>query len=212
MYVLFASVGFAMALFVLWLTGNISVGKDAPAWVQAIGSIVAILIAIAVPAAQHFLSDRKQRLESEDRARSLALLLLPSIQDFSARNNRVWSAESPAGGVEEFGEVGCIVGPLAENALDIPAAITAVVTRIHELGPAAEGVQRAIYCITRARALVTSANTYSRGVATVRTVAIDKVEFYQLLWDAKKGLNRSEALIRALFATSRDPRQPQPAE
>ncbi len=63
------------------------------AWVQAIGSIAAILIAIAIPAAQHFITMRGTRRERADRARSLGLLLLPHIKSFAAKNEKIWSEE-----------------------------------------------------------------------------------------------------------------------
>ncbi|WP_329861262.1 MULTISPECIES: hypothetical protein [Stenotrophomonas] len=78
LYVALITAGFGAALGLLSLTGQISLGKDAPAWVQAIGSIVAILIAVAVPSAQHYLTERKQEREMADKARSLGLMLLPS--------------------------------------------------------------------------------------------------------------------------------------
>lgn len=80
--VLLVSTGFAMAFWVLSLTGQVRLEKDAPAWVQAIGSVVAIFVAVIVPARQR----RQQRADAEIResreARSCASDLLSDVAKF----------------------------------------------------------------------------------------------------------------------------------
>ena len=52
--------------------------QDLPAWVQAVGSVFAILLAVAVPAVQHLLSERRIRDEAASGARrqhALAVML-----------------------------------------------------------------------------------------------------------------------------------------
>lgn len=204
LYVALITAGFGAALGLLSLTGQISLGKDAPAWVQAIGSIVAILIAVAVPSAQHYLTERKQEREMADKARSLGLMLLPHIQEFAERNNAVWTDEDPDEHAQSLGEDACVIGPLAESALNIPPAITAVISRIHELGPAAEGLQRAIYNVTRARELMivtgaTVEHLQSGPLYKSRMATYSKSKFYGLLWDTLAALTTSQNRIEAFF-------------
>jgi hypothetical protein len=74
----------ALALFALWLLlrplpwARWTADPALAAWVQAVGSIVAILIAIAVPAVQHQLSERRAHAEARARTQrqnALAVLL-----------------------------------------------------------------------------------------------------------------------------------------
>jgi hypothetical protein len=211
MYVLFAYVGFSLALLVLWLTGSISLGKDAPAWVQAVGSIVAILIAVAVPATQHFLTDRKQRQEVQDRARSLGLLLLPHIKRFAEHNNNIWAYEHPDHDVEDLRDNVCVLGYRTSGALDVPTEISSRIDELHALGSAAEGVQRAIFNVVSASEFVTEesvARNNGRGglSAYPERVVFNKTKFYDLMWDALRGLTDAQNKIEAMF--SHDVRRP----
>lgn len=207
MYVLFASIGFAMALYVLWLTGNINLGKDAPAWVQAIGSIAAILIAVAVPGVQHYLADRARERETLDKARSFGLMLLPYIQDYGERLNKIWSDEHPDE-VEEYDTNRCILGVTVRWCLDIPAELTEEVENLHLLGPAARGVQMAIFSVTKAKTLVTThdfrtqSKMFGNGMRAEK-VTFDKRQFYDLMWGALSGLTESENRIYAFFGGGR---------
>ncbi|WP_155760482.1 hypothetical protein [Stenotrophomonas maltophilia] len=173
-------------------------------WVQAIGSIAAILIAIAIPATQHYIAARSRQREALDRSRSLGLQLLPHIQAFVQRNNEIWANEHPDDHVKDRGENSCLLGPKAQLALEVPAAIESEVNRLHELGPAAEGLQRAVYNIARAKELVTI--TYVKGpsssfgsITQKKPVIFDKAEFYDLMWDALKGLTASQNKIEEFF-------------
>ncbi|HEL3784046.1 TPA: hypothetical protein UM046_004323 [Stenotrophomonas maltophilia] len=206
-YVALIAIGFAAALGMLGLTGQIVFGKDTPAWVQAIGSIIAILIAVAVPAAQHFLAGKKQQQETLDRARSLGLMLLPHIQKFADSNSAIWVKEIPENADYELGKDGCFVGPLTEQALEIPPVITSVISRLHELGPAAEGLQIAVYNVMRARELLsiytfTERNELFGETVTSRRVTYEKGKFYHRLGTALHGLHRSQANIEAFFPQS----------
>jgi len=180
------------------------------AWVQAIGSIVAILIAVAVPATQHFLAAKKQQQESLDRARSLGLMLLPAIRDLSERINRVWSHEDPDGGVEDIRENACIAGYWALEALEMPAVLTARSHELYLLGQAANGVQRAVFNVQYAGDLVVEielSEDSSNGITIYKTEKIiyDKTNFYELISDALRGLTDSQNKIEAMFSKSPKP-------
>ena len=174
------------------------------AWVQAIGSITAILIAVAVPATQHYVSEREKRSEKADRARSLGLLLLPHITKFGENINAVWSFEHPDDDVEALGDSVCAAGPITLGSLEVPEHIVARIHELHELGAAAAGLQRAIFNVTSALELVGYANVFRRDAigkeieVTVKAIH-EKDRFYDLLWDALMGLNESQTRIEGIF-------------
>jgi hypothetical protein len=66
---------------------------DAPALVQAVGTLVAIVLAVAVVDLQHKLSDRTQKEESSKRdailRRALSIRLVPEIRQLHYRCDRV---------------------------------------------------------------------------------------------------------------------------
>ncbi|QNH11194.1 hypothetical protein [Xanthomonas sp. SI] len=176
-----------------------------PAWMQAVGSIAAILIAVAVPAAQHWLSAQTRRREAADRARSLGLLLLPHIKAFAESNNEVWEHEHPDHDVTNHGDNACFLGERTRSALAIPEGIIREVGRLHELAGAAEGIQRAIYNIESARELLTQKefvlheNALFGDTVEYRTLVFDKKEFYDLLWDALSGITSALNQIESFF-------------
>lgn len=205
-YAALISLGFLIAFGLLGMIGPVSFGKDAPAWVQAVGSIAAILIAVAVPAVQHWLASKAHRNESLDRARSLGLQLLPHIQGLASRNDDVWQHENPDdGSVELRGENVCLVGFWAQSAIEIPPEISAETHRLHELGPAASGLQRAIFNIGAAREMINYVpvirpiNDGGDCVDDVEHTVYDMIKFYDLLWDALQGLTESQNRIEAFF-------------
>ncbi|RRU23599.1 hypothetical protein EGJ34_02855 [Stenotrophomonas sp. 278] len=183
--------------------------SDLPAWVQAIGSIVGILIAVAVPAAQHRISAAEKRKDADNRARSLGLQLLPHIQRMIDQNNKIWDKEHPDDQVEDRSENSCILGDCTRDALTVPGEILEEVGRLHELGDAAEGIQRAIYNLARANELLTYEQVTRQMVGYIRVgpeqVIFDKSSFYDLMWDALRGLSQSQSRIEGYFEHSRRP-------
>lgn len=165
------------------------------AWVQAIGSLVAILIAIAVPAVQHRLAAKRKNEETLDRARSLALFIRPAIETFGENLDEIWANENPddAGAVEDADTNQSYLGPRAQFALRIPDDLLANVSTLHELGPAASGVLRAIHCVQSADRLTTWPPTGGRKVV------FDKKQFYDHLWDATGGVASCLNAIDAFF-------------
>jgi len=68
-------------LFYRWGSAPQAKPFDAPAWVQAIGSIVGILVAIAVPAWQRFQQRADARYTDDLKARSLASVIFRGVKD-----------------------------------------------------------------------------------------------------------------------------------
>ncbi len=90
------------------------------------------------------------------------------------------------------------------RALVIPDEIIAFVDKLHELGPAAEGIQRAIFSVVAANELVTlkvidgrCASGFAAGLPS--HLIWDKTRFYDLMWNALGGLIESQNRIEALF-------------
>lgn len=184
--------------------------EQGAAWVQAIGSILAILLAIAVPAIQHSILERRRRLESDDRARSMGLLLLPHIREFAEKSRELWKHENPdADGYENYQENGGFAGSRTLNALEIPPAISASIAEIHHLGSAANGLQQAIYGVIAAKKLIerksfTEFKPYLR-TSTVDNFIRDKKAFYDLMFGVLEGLNSSQTKIEAKFPVGARP-------
>ncbi|PPU60020.1 hypothetical protein XacyCFBP1159_13245 [Xanthomonas arboricola pv. corylina] len=208
------SAGAALAFGVLGFIGQIRFGKDAAAWVQAVGSIAAILIAVAVPAAQHRLATNARSQEAADRARSLGLQLLPHMMSLAEKNGDIWAYEHPDHHVEIAGPDQCFLGERTEQALTVPKGIADVVGQLHELGSAAEGLQHALYNIERARELLTvvmvvpNSDSFYGDEPFERTLIFEKTAFYDLMDEALKGLTRSQNKIEALFRHPSSPLAP----
>ncbi|HDX0835773.1 TPA: hypothetical protein RNS87_000132 [Stenotrophomonas maltophilia] len=156
------------------------------------------------------LSERRRTLESEDRARSLGLHLLPHIRDFAEKNKALWKHENPdAESYENDGENGGFAGPRTLAALDIPHEIHASITDIHQLGPAAKGLQQAIYGVIAAKKLIgtksfSTLNQYVR-TSTVNNYIEDKKAFYNLMFGVLNGLTDSQGAIEAMFPVNARP-------
>lgn len=106
------------------------------AWVQAIGSILAILVAIAVPLYIRRADKARERRETRRRSKSFALDILPLIESFRTTliytRQRLRSERAYLDYENLAADLG-MTHELQEMARDL-----------HELGDAAEGVQDAI--------------------------------------------------------------------
>jgi len=183
------------------------------AWVQAVGSIVAILMAVAIPAVQHLLAANVRASERADRARSLGLLLLPYIRTFGDRNNEIWDHEHPDDDVEDVRDNVCIAGKITRAALVIPEEISARIDELHDLGNASNGLQRAVFNVLSAKELlavedIPRLDDYGDLTPFSTFVITDKARFYDLMWDALLGIADSQAKIEALFPHSTRPPKP----
>lgn len=84
LYVSLISVGFIVAMVMLAIIGQIHVGKDAPAWVQAVGSIAAILVAVYVPWKQRRNALQDENKKDVARVGVMATALAPALDDTRA--------------------------------------------------------------------------------------------------------------------------------
>src|SRR3546814_9218515 len=76
-----------------WI-GWCALGVNAQAaWVQAVGSLVAIVVAIGVPARQHGLAVRREKRAADLRARALGHAFLADLEIIGERLTGVWDTE-----------------------------------------------------------------------------------------------------------------------
>lgn len=149
------------------------------AWAQAGLSVVAILIAIAIPAFQRGVDQRdRRRKQTEDaqrdaaKARSLAMSLLADFQQLSNNLNMIYSHEHEDSQPED-----ATLGPYTLQALNVPPHLHAMADRLHELGTPGQAAQRCLYHVRRARDYMT---TLQGGT----NIAFDRKSFYEHLWQA----------------------------
>lgn len=146
--------GFLIAFGLLGLIGPVSFGGDAPAWVQAVGSVAAIVFAVLVPR-WHRAADRadRERKEALD-ALALAAVVMRELEDFRSRiNKELWRARAagPQSIIEIEAEKKTIPQTLWDTALGLP-----------KLGDPGAQTLKAIYSVHRARDYAGRDNTVVR--------------------------------------------------
>lgn len=153
--------GAALALGVLCIIGPIHLGKDAPAWVQAIGSVMAILVAVIVPFILSYQERGRRDRDQALRAKSLAFVLLPAVV---AMQRAVRQAEHRwARIIDEEDD---------DSVLEVLAAPDALIDRLvilHELGPALSDVHDVLDAIDQLRRTIPYAYNYlvNGGVSVI---------------------------------------------
>lgn len=136
-------VGAFLVFGAMGLIGPIHFGKDAPAWVQAIGSIAAILVAIAVPYVQRKAELRETRRAELLKARSLGAALLRDIKKF--RNHLEFVCSEIQARPDE---------PVDISPEMIPEYLWEHMDRLYELGEAGSDLIDAISMNYQARDMV----------------------------------------------------------
>ncbi|WP_164116150.1 hypothetical protein [Stenotrophomonas maltophilia] len=107
------------------------------AWVQAVGSVIALGIAVGVPVSLHARSRKADARKEVLRARGFALFILPDAEEMLRLFRRAGYVARGEDGDEPDSKA-------AADVLVIPPQIQERVTQLHELGDAAEKLQRAI--------------------------------------------------------------------
>lgn len=137
------STGFLVAFIALGLIGPVSFGGDTPAWVQAVGSVAAIVFAVLVPR-WHRAADKSDRERKEAfEALALAAIVMRELEEFRSRiNKELWKARAagPHSIIEIEAEKKTIPQSLWDTALDLP-----------KLGDPGAQTLKAIYSVHRAR-------------------------------------------------------------
>jgi len=204
-----AALGFAAAYGFSITPILIEVDKEAgqiwPAWLQAFGSVIAILVAVAVPAVLYRASQAKQATADRLKARSLGLILLPHLEEMSNKLNGVWDYEHPgeAPNDTEFPKQKHI-GRITIAALAVPDGILRHGEALHELMEAGESVMAAVHHLTQATTLKTQGPSGPHGLF-VGTFVIDEERFYDLLWNAHMEVGRAIDTINQWFPKLKRP-------
>lgn len=149
--------------------------------VQAVGSIAAIGVAIAVPAIQHGIAIKRTRVAQELRAKALGLSLRAEVEVMGDRLNAVWDREHPDEANDLPGQPNSReLGAETMAALVISPTLESQLDTLHEMGDAGEAVLRCVHDLMRAKELAT--NPVRHGI--VRTLTFEASRFYDYLWDA----------------------------
>lgn len=183
-----------------WI-GWCALGAEAQAaWVQAIGSVVAIALAVAVPAYQHWSATRKERRQLDLRARSLGLAILADLETVGSRLNGIWDFEHPDAlpDIQDHANTKQL-GEKTILALELPNGLNNRLDVLHEMGAAGDAALRCVHHIIRAREYVT---TLPGGIK----VTFDSDRFYDLLWDATGQLVVALNRVDAQFPAPKRPR------
>lgn len=128
--------------------------SDWAAWVQALGTIAAVCIAVAVPLVLHRRERKQINEERALRARSYALALLPSLSDYLSRLKQARWRYKDLDDPDDFDFI-------AER-LVVPEPLLAHQIHLHELSAVGGRVQDALAQVPRLRVLVNSWEFYLR--------------------------------------------------
>jgi len=139
------TLGFLIAFGLLGLIGPVRFGGDTPAWVQAVGSIFAIFVAVAVPTWQRSQETRDRRTHELLVGRSFGLVLIRELEKMESRIDR---------------EITDVLRSANEDLISvekdtIPQGLWDKGDSLHLLGPAGGLAISAIHAVQRARAEMT---------------------------------------------------------
>lgn len=138
-----------------------SSGTDWPAWVQAVGSIIAILVAVAVPLYVNWLQEASRTREREAILRSATLSLLAPSEEL---RNSIWNAVWELKKLEEFADENL---PSVIQLLAAPIHIDQRLHELHHIDPIGPIIQNAVVAKAKAVSLMTDREFYlgSGGIA-----------------------------------------------
>lgn len=150
-----------IALIFVLLIYPFDLGKDAPAWVQAVGSIAGIGVAIWIPL--RIQAGQEHRIERDRvlRTKAFAIAFQPLIEKFRGGLVQAWVAANDFDSPD---------GPLLHEAsgyAQLPEALTQRASEIHEIGPAATGLLRAIVLAGMARQALMYAAIYQTNAGVI---------------------------------------------
>ncbi len=131
---------------------------DLPAWTQAVGSILAIAVAIAVPNVIHSRERRDLRDDKLRREKSFILAVLPAVQLMLSKLRQArWAATDTDEPPEKANF------RYAMELLDFPPDLKELRLQLYEAGSAAENLHRALAKILHIQMILSYAHDFSRS-------------------------------------------------
>ncbi|SBV35440.1 hypothetical protein STPYR_10370 [uncultured Stenotrophomonas sp.] len=119
------------------------------AWFQAISSVVAIIVALAIPAFQWRMARREKARDDEAVTAATAAQMLPHIQDIGRTLTQIINGEGPKLGSTPSGPIGPEASALINHkSVDILSA------SLRSLGPVRNTASKVVFNIYRAREIV----------------------------------------------------------
>lgn len=189
--------GFVAAFVLLAFTGQVQFGKDAPAWVQAVGSVVGIGVAIAIPLTTSRRDEKRKAQADAAKARTFALHLMPQADRL---HNRLRSVNLLMMDQEEDEIAGAL------ELLKQATTLDAWGYQLHELGKAGDLLQGSIAAAVEALTLLDDWDFYNRYNGQIYDDRTGEVAEFERPQPATPKLLRAESLaeksveaLRALF-------------
>lgn len=128
-----------MCDFIVWCKLTPS---EQAAWVQAVGSVVAILIAIAVPAMAAWFSSRKERARSRERMLNAAIRILDPISSLRVSLGEYYETSAP-----DYDPADPIVSidPHEGDFQSLIPAVISSVSVLDDMGPLAPALRKFLF-------------------------------------------------------------------
>lgn len=131
-----------------------SSGTDWPAWVQAIGSVIAILVAVAVPLYVNWLQEASRAREREAIVKSATLSFLAPSEEL---RNSIWSAIWE---LQKLGELSDESLLSVSQELATPIQIDKRLHELHHIDPIGPIIQNAVVAKAKAVTLMIDRDFY----------------------------------------------------
>lgn len=169
--------------------------NDLPAWVQAIGSVVGIGVAIAIPLALSRRDERRRTLQDAAKARTYALHVLPKVELLHTRLRYIVrlmnDRDAEQWDIDE-----------AQDMLRKAIALELWGFQLHELGDAGSILQRCIASASEALSLLDEWDFYQRWNGSIDEATGEEIEFEEPA-HATPQLLRAEALSEKVIKALR---------
>ncbi|HEL3778663.1 TPA: hypothetical protein UOA91_002907 [Stenotrophomonas maltophilia] len=179
-------------------TGRFVFSSDLPAWVQAIGSVVGIGVAIAIPLALSRRDERRRSLQDAAKARTYALHVMPKAELLHTRLRNIVRLMSDRDAEEwDVDE--------AHTSLREAIVVEAWGFQLHELGDAGTTLQRSIASASEAVSLLDDWSYYDQWNGSIDNETGEAMEFEKppavapTLLRAEALAEKATIALRALF-------------
>ncbi|KOF00675.1 hypothetical protein [Stenotrophomonas geniculata] len=197
-YTCLIAVGFTIAFVLLAFTGQVQFGKDAPAWVQAVGSVVGIAVAITIPLTTSRRDERRKEQADAAKARTYALHLMPQADRLHNRLRSVNLLMMDPDDEEEDEMARAL------EVLKDATQLDAWGYQLHELGKPGELLQKSIAAAVEALTLLEDQDFYDRYNGQIVDDRTGEIAEFEKPKPATPALLRAESLAEKSAAALRE--------